>query len=359
MLYNVYHEYLDGGNRHDVAVNLSVVNKMVEAYWRGSLEVKSEGRTYIVGETVFQIFEVPSDFEDDMGEIKQYFEGYLSGSSGEEVFGEKCENVTSQFLKGRERGELVDYFNIYINDGDSRLTVTAQTKVEVLRFLDDWAKGVNPIWIDSRSIKLNSPISLRIFEIKLEFLSKKRGDITAFMGAWVARVFNGKWTIDAHEYFGVNVSSDFIAQPFGSQAPPKDIVVPFDWSIIHAKIEEVAKPRFRASHFADAVEASFKEINEIVKKEYQTKTGIEEDGASLMRKALTQTKPVYTLANLETESGKNIQEGYMHIFAGAMIGIRNPKAHSNISIDAIDGWEKIVIASHLMKLLDKRIDTKT
>jgi len=45
----------------------------------------------------------------------------------------------------------------------------------------------------------------------------------------------------------------------------------------------------------------------------------------------------------------------MNIFAGAMIGIRNPKTHANITIDENDAWEKIVLASHLMKMWDNRM----
>jgi len=37
-------------------------------------------------------------------------------------------------------------------------------------------------------------------------------------------------------------------------------------------------------------------------------------------------------------AGRNIQRGYMQIFAGAMIGIRNPKAHKNITIGRERGF---------------------
>jgi len=37
------------------------------------------------------------------------------------------------------------------------------------------------------------------------------------------------------------------------------------------------------------------------------------------------------LDDLSTESGKTFSKGYMQI-AGAMVGIRNPKAHANLNI---------------------------
>lgn len=33
-----------------------------------------------------------------------------------------------------------------------------------------------------------------------------------------------------------------------------------------------------------------------------------------------------------TETGSNIQKGYMQMLAGAMSALRNPKAHANITI---------------------------
>ncbi len=45
----------------------------------------------------------------------------------------------------------------------------------------------------------------------------------------------------------------------------------------------------------------------------------------------------------------------MEIFSGAITGIRNPKAHANLDISEIEAWEKLVIASHLMKMWGSRV----
>jgi len=131
----------------------------------------------------------------------------------------------------------------------------------------------------------------------------------------------------------------------------------YNWAIIHPIIEKLAKPRFEAGHYADAVEASLKEINDIIKAEYKLRIGNEEDGADLMRKIFSTSpknnfSPTVALVDNTTDSGKSIQEGYMNIFAGAMIGIRNPKAHANMEIKQTDAWEKIVLCSHLLKMWD-------
>lgn len=132
----------------------------------------------------------------------------------------------------------------------------------------------------------------------------------------------------------------------------------FDWQNIHTLIQRIAKPRFESYHFADAVEASFKEINDIVKKAYFLKAQEEEDGDRLMRKAFTSSNnnnfvPHFYLADNGNESGRNIQQGYMDIFAGSMKGIRNPKAHANLNVNPDEAWEMIVLASHLMRMWEK------
>lgn len=63
--------------------------------------------------------------------------------------------------------------------------------------------------------------------------------------------------------------------------------------------------------------------------------------------------PILKLGENGTESGRNIQQGYMDIFAGSMKGIRNPKAHANLNVNPDEAWEMIVLASHLMRMWEK------
>jgi uncharacterized protein (TIGR02391 family) len=128
------------------------------------------------------------------------------------------------------------------------------------------------------------------------------------------------------------------------------------WSEIHPKIAELARPRFEADHLADAVEASFKEVNDRVKSIVRTRTGQDNDGAPLMKQAFSPNNPIISLADMSSKSGQSEQQGYMEIFAGAMTGIRNPKAHSNIVIDEKRAIHLLYLASLLMyKLEDAKL----
>ncbi len=128
------------------------------------------------------------------------------------------------------------------------------------------------------------------------------------------------------------------------------------WSIMHPEIIRVAKQRFESEQYADAVEAAFKEINTRVKNMYLEKNGETKDGADLMFSAFPANNPVLKFEPSSSYSDFDIQEGYMHMFAGAMQGIRNPKAHENDIIDRNDAIRKLAFASMLMYKLDTVVE---
>jgi len=81
----------------------------------------------------------------------------------------------------------------------------------------------------------------------------------------------------------------------------------------------------------------------------------ERNRASLMECAFSVRNPILKLDDLGSETGRNIQVGYMQIFSGAMTCIRNPKAHANIEIDAVRSVHFAFLASLLFFKLDERI----
>ncbi len=56
--------------------------------------------------------------------------------------------------------------------------------------------------------------------------------------------------------------------------------------------------------------------------------------------------------NLDTQTNRDTQQGYMMMFSGAMSAIRNPKAHENMVISRDDAVRKLIFASMLMYKLD-------
>jgi uncharacterized protein (TIGR02391 family) len=114
-------------------------------------------------------------------------------------------------------------------------------------------------------------------------------------------------------------------------------------------IRKVSLPRFKDEHYADAVSAAFKALNSQVRAEYKRQTRRDLDGTPLMESAFSPKSPVFKLADLNTPSGENIQQGFQRLFAGSMIGIRNPHAHENLTLDFAEAKHFLYLADLLMK----------
>ena len=127
------------------------------------------------------------------------------------------------------------------------------------------------------------------------------------------------------------------------------------WQFVHPRICALARPRFEAGFFGDAVEASFKEVNDAVKRILRDVDGRELDGAGLMTTVFSVQNPIIRLTELFTDTDRNIQQGYMQIMAGSMTGIRNPKAHGNLNPDSTKALHLICLASLLMHKVDERL----
>lgn len=111
----------------------------------------------------------------------------------------------------------------------------------------------------------------------------------------------------------------------------------------------------QGEHYADCVETAFKEINSRLKKIYRKQKNEEKDGAALMNTIFSPGNPVLRFEDISTQSGKDVQAGYMQIFAGAMQGIRNPKAHENLYIQKDAAIKRLILASLLMDKVDEAV----
>ena len=127
------------------------------------------------------------------------------------------------------------------------------------------------------------------------------------------------------------------------------------WNYIHPKIKTLVFDKFIGKNYADSVETAFKEINSRLKKIYKKQKGVEKDGVPLMTSIFSQEDPILRFEDIGTQNGKNVQLGYMKIFEGAMLGIRNPKAHENMSIDKDSAIKRLILASLLMDKIDEAV----
>ncbi len=127
---------------------------------------------------------------------------------------------------------------------------------------------------------------------------------------------------------------------------------------IHPEIKKVSEKLFRNGHYAEAIFASSKRIINLVKEKTgrpkDKKSGKELDGAKLMRKVFSVTHPKLKINELRTDTEKTEQQGFQSLFAGAVMGVRDPKAHSDITLDNLDkALEYIMFTSLLARKVDE------
>lgn len=133
------------------------------------------------------------------------------------------------------------------------------------------------------------------------------------------------------------------------QSKPLNIQL-FEHLDIHPEIRKVCSKLYLDGHYDHAVFSSFKKINNLVKKKSEQP---DYDGKDLMLRVFTLKNPILKINKLKSTSEKNEQEGFMHLFAGAMQGIRNPRGHEDDK--GGDPWESldyICFASRLAKIID-------
>jgi uncharacterized protein (TIGR02391 family) len=118
---------------------------------------------------------------------------------------------------------------------------------------------------------------------------------------------------------------------------------------LHPEIERAAGKLFRDQHYANAVEDACKALNMLVK----LRSGRDDlDGTNLMTTVFSAKNPVLKVNDLLDQSDADEQSGMMHLFAGAMLGLRNPRAHKLVQDDPERALEYIAFISLLANVLD-------
>jgi uncharacterized protein (TIGR02391 family) len=99
----------------------------------------------------------------------------------------------------------------------------------------------------------------------------------------------------------------------------------FDRLNLHPRILDVTRDLFLDGYHWEAVFAAAKALVNYVKE----RSGRHYlDGAPLVRAVFSRNSPVLTFNDLTDQTDQDEQEGMMHLFEGAVLGIRNPGGHS-------------------------------
>lgn len=124
---------------------------------------------------------------------------------------------------------------------------------------------------------------------------------------------------------------------------------PFDPRNIHPCLPQVVRRLFDDGHYAQATFEAFK----FVDKEVARISGVSESGYKLMMSAFAEASPLLKLTPCSTVSEKDEQKGYQFLFAGSMMGIRNPRGHEYSIHDSPDEClDHLSLASLLLRRVE-------
>lgn len=134
-----------------------------------------------------------------------------------------------------------------------------------------------------------------------------------------------------------------------AEAPRQAPVRRLDLQRLHPRVIDAASGLFADRQYDSAVSEALKSVEVRVR----DLTGLQLSGAALMQEAFKPKEPRLNVAVEAGRSGEDEREGFFYLFRGAMVGIRNPKAHElSRGEDPDEAMEVLALASLLHRRLD-------
>ena len=145
-------------------------------------------------------------------------------------------------------------------------------------------------------------------------------------------------------------SNGFTEVTWGRASPARQAPVRrLDLQRLHPRVIASASGLFADRQYDSAVSEALKSVDVRVR----DLTGLTLSGAPLMQEAFKPKDPRLDVAVEAGRSGDDEREGYFYLFRGAMVGIRNPKAHElSRGDDPDEALEVLALASLLHRRLD-------
>jgi len=106
--------------------------------------------------------------------------------------------------------------------------------------------------------------------------------------------------------------------------PEANLLAQFDARVVDPHLRSATRSRFVSGHYADAVEAGVKALNECVR----IKANRQEDGDELMTAVFSPNKPLLRVNQLRSKNEISEQRGHMQLCQGVIAAWRNPRAHT-------------------------------
>ncbi|QWP78319.1 TIGR02391 family protein [Lysobacter sp. K5869] len=119
---------------------------------------------------------------------------------------------------------------------------------------------------------------------------------------------------------------------------------------LHPEISRACSKLFSDGHYAEAVENSCKVLDMLVK---MRSMRMDPSGTELMQLVFSPKSPILKFNEQQNDSERSEQQGMMFLFSGAMLAIRNPRAHGLVQDNPENAVAYISFISMLAKSLDR------
>jgi uncharacterized protein (TIGR02391 family) len=280
--------------------------------------------------------------------------------------------------RDRARGRVIVIPTPDANEDDGRIVTGATleeiaraigetfTAAQLPRFLRD--SGLPPAFVPDKLVGDRWQYVMAVLEALVEDGSAARRSFRTFVGMWLTgqlhttpsekvrrRIVSLLGQQGWHVKDSVLVIGDRMPIETGALSPlDKDARI----AALHPNIRQAVDRFIESDHLDVAIFEAFKSVNLRVK----AMSGLSLDGQELMAKAFGDDRdpnPSIALADLATETGRNIQSGFRFMFMGAVRGIRNPDAHELFEpVSEAEAFEELGFASMLMRRLDDAVNRR-
>lgn len=132
--------------------------------------------------------------------------------------------------------------------------------------------------------------------------------------------------------------------------PDAKVRVAFSDLDLHPRIASVTADLFANGHYRNAVLDACVALVNLVKEKSRRH---DLDGAPLMREVFSRQNPVLSFNDRKDKTDEDEQEGFMHIFEGVALALRNPRAHTLQDDSPETALEYIALTSLLAKKVEQ------
>jgi uncharacterized protein (TIGR02391 family) len=154
-----------------------------------------------------------------------------------------------------------------------------------------------------------------------------------------------------------NKEMETISESFNSEIKKQDkkYSLLYDEIITHKNIRQVSEQLFKDGYYRNAILDAFIRLESMVKEKISKLNDRELSSLTttkLMRAVYNPSNPILRWNNLVEPWEIDEYEGYSHIFAGSMQGIRNPKAHNVFEQEPLRALRLLCLANLLAEIVD-------